>query len=255
MAILAMDEQIVFEYFCSKYDIRGKKVLEIGGSIPEALVSSAAEWVSVDPLNENKATGNYRYIRGRAQSICYQENYFDYVFSCNAFHHISRFSDALREIYRVLKPGGIVLSIFGPIWSAPDGCHLENVPYRGGLIQFWEEQLVPDWYHLVYDFKELYMILIENIKQDKAYAIADYIYFSNWINRMSYFDYQDTLAHSDFIIIEMTGSTDLGYKHKVLAFQNPFINKYITWEQKEHSSSMMEFAIRDLNLILQKPQL
>lgn len=205
-------------------------------------------------VNNEMMDGNYHFIRGRAQSVDYPDNYFDYVFSCNAFHHISRFSEALREMYRVLKPGGLVFSIFGPIWSAPDGSHLENVSYRGRMIQFWEEQLVPDWYHLVYEYKELYEILAANIEKDKAYAIADYIYFSNWINRMSYFDYKDIIDCSKFIVIEMTGVNDFGYNHNILFYKNPFSKKYETWKQNEYSLSPMEYAVRDLNLILQKPK-
>lgn len=122
------------------------------------------------------------------------------------------------------------------------------------MIQFWEEQLVPDWYHLVYEYKELYEILAANIEKDKAYAIADYIYFSNWINRMSYFDYKDIIDCSKFIVIEMTGVNDFGYNHNILFYKNPFSKKYETWKQNEYSLSPMEYAVRDLNLILQKPK-
>ena len=128
MAIIAIDEETVFKHFNVRYSFEGKKVLEVGGSIPEEYVQGAEEWVSIDPRNINFVSNKYHYIQGYAQSINYPDNYFDYIFSCNSFHHISHFDEALSELYRVLKTNGIVFSIFGPIWSAPDGCHIEHVP-------------------------------------------------------------------------------------------------------------------------------
>lgn len=252
MAIIAMDEETVFTHFNTHYSFEGKKVLEIGGSIPEKYVQNAQEWVSIDPRNTNFVSNNYYYIQGYAQSVNYPDNYFDYIFSCNSFHHISRFDEALSELYRVLKTDGIVFSIFGPIWSAPDGCHIEHVPYQKGFINFWEEQLVPDWYHLVYNFKELYTILSANMENKKAYAIAEYIFFSNWINRMSIFEYYECIKNSKFLVVEFAGSSDWGYDHYNISYRNNLFDKFATWKQKTFSKFPEQYCIRDLNLVLKK---
>lgn len=252
MAYVAIDEEFVFSQFVKSYDIKGKKILEIGGSIPEHLVSQVEEWVSVDPFNENTVSNQYTYIKGRAQDIPYQDEYFDFIFSSNCFHHIANFGEALEEMYRVLKPAGIVYSAFGPIWSAPDGCHLENIPFNNQVINFWEEKIVPNWFHLVYSYKELNTILQSALSKEKAFAVADYIYFSNWINRMSIFDYESALKNSLFEIIEFTGTDEFGYVPKIPDYDNPFIGKLNTWENDELSKNIDKYSIRDLNIILKK---
>lgn len=252
MAYVAIDEQFVFSNFINCFDIKDKKVLEIGGSIPEYLVQSVKKWVSIDPLNGNSKSNNYVYLKGRAQHVPYPDEYFDFIFSCNCFHHISNFNDALSEMHRVLKPNGIVYSAFGPIWSAPDGCHLENIPFGDGTINFWEEKIVPDWFHLVYSFKELNTILQSSISKEKAYAVAEYIFFSNWINRMSIFDYETSFKNSSFEILELSGSADFGYNTYTPNYYNPFTSKYEEWEKNKLNTNQYKYSIRDLNIILKK---
>jgi len=57
---------------------------------------------------------------------------FDAVFSTNVFEHVMDLDGAFRELYRVLRPGGVILSRFGPLFYSPQGYHLYwacQVPY------------------------------------------------------------------------------------------------------------------------------
>lgn len=56
----------------------------------------------------------------------------DAVFSTNTFEHVLDLDQAFSEIHRVLKPGGVFLSRFGPLFYSPHGYHLYwacQVPY------------------------------------------------------------------------------------------------------------------------------
>jgi SAM-dependent methyltransferase len=57
---------------------------------------------------------------------------FDAVLSTNVFEHVMDLDLAFREITRVLKPGGSLLTRFGPLFYSPHGYHLYwacQVPY------------------------------------------------------------------------------------------------------------------------------
>lgn len=47
----------------------------------------------------------------------------DAVISLDAFEHFDNPAGVLVEIYRLLKPGGVLLASFGPIWGHPWGGH------------------------------------------------------------------------------------------------------------------------------------
>jgi ubiquinone/menaquinone biosynthesis C-methylase UbiE len=60
------------------------------------------------------------------------DNSFDAVFSTDTFEHVMDLDLAFREIHRVLRPGGLALSRFGPLFHSPFGYHLYwacRVPY------------------------------------------------------------------------------------------------------------------------------
>ena len=57
---------------------------------------------------------------------------FDAVLSTDTFEHVMDLDLAFTEIARVLRPGGSLLTRFGPLFYSPHGCHLywaSKVPY------------------------------------------------------------------------------------------------------------------------------
>ena len=113
-----------YEWFFTGYfdlDIgfySGKKILDIGcgprGSLEWA--SGAAERIGLDPLADkyvrlNEGLQKMSYVQGNAEAIPFQEAYFDVVSSFNSLDHVDDPEQSLREIERVLKPGGLFLLI------------------------------------------------------------------------------------------------------------------------------------------------
>jgi SAM-dependent methyltransferase len=83
-----------------------------------------------------------------AQNLLFRDDVFDFVFSLNAFEHIPDPGRALREISRVLKPGGHAFLQFNGLYFSDGGHHLY------GLTD------IP-WIQLLYDRAEIKRIIRE----------------------------------------------------------------------------------------------
>ena len=84
-----------------------------------------------------------------ASDLKFEDNYFDVVFSYDAFEHFSDPASVLSESYRVIKPGGYIYLEFGPLYMSPMGLHAYRqipVPYtqhlfsRQTLLDFLQEE-------------------------------------------------------------------------------------------------------------------
>lgn len=77
-----------------------------------------------------------------ACDLQYRDDWFDFAVSINAFEHIPDPAKALAEAIRVVRPGGVIVLQFDPLWHSPFGHHL------------WHLNL-PPWAHLLHSEAEL----------------------------------------------------------------------------------------------------
>ena len=95
----------------------GMKVLDVGsGPFPSALYFQNAEVYCLDPLMGKYIQAGYpihcydkraKFVNSMAETMPFDDEYFDAVISVNAIDHVNDFKKTALEIRRVLKPNGI----------------------------------------------------------------------------------------------------------------------------------------------------
>ena len=115
----------------------GMTILEVGcgtGSFTRELARSGAEIVAIDVSPElleiaraNYSAPNVRYEIQNAYALMYSDATFDSVVGSSILHHLE-IEEALREIYRVLKPRGTIL-LAEPNMLNPQIAIQKNIPW------------------------------------------------------------------------------------------------------------------------------
>lgn len=106
---------------------KNPRILQIGCG-PEDIINylSSGKKYAVDPLAEfykkkfNLDYSSISFIEGRAESLPFEDNYFDVVILANVLDHVEQPEKALSEIRRVLKKEGLF--------------HFENLFYQKNFI-------------------------------------------------------------------------------------------------------------------------
>lgn len=108
-------------WFDRQIDWRGKAVLDLGcagGFMAEALEVRGAQVTGIDPAAEaiaaaraHAAAGGLRiaYDVGAGEALPYDEGAFDAVVCVDVLEHVADLRQVLREVARVLRPGGLFL--------------------------------------------------------------------------------------------------------------------------------------------------
>jgi ubiquinone/menaquinone biosynthesis C-methylase UbiE len=114
----------------------GARVLDVGCGTGELMRRLRAKYphavlAGLDPVAEmlavarDKLSGNEDLRTGYADALPWGAGAFDVVVSCNMFHYISHPVEALREMGRVLRPGGsLVLTDWCDDYLACRVCNL-----------------------------------------------------------------------------------------------------------------------------------
>lgn len=101
-------------------DLWGKAVLEVGsgaGAHSALFAQRGAEVTSLD-ITANRVAATARkldwvdthghfVVQGDAESLPFHDGQFDIVYSNGVLHHTPKTDAAIREVYRVLRPGGL----------------------------------------------------------------------------------------------------------------------------------------------------
>jgi len=107
----------------------GIRILEVGCGTGRILIPLAkrlkklkrfkAEFYGIDPslnmlniLRKKKKNLKINIKKGEIEKIPYKKDYFDVVYSIHVLMHMNKYDKAIKEMYRVLKPNGVMICDF-----------------------------------------------------------------------------------------------------------------------------------------------
>lgn len=111
------------------------RVLDVGtgeGQLARALAGRGVDVTGVDGSTAQLATavargGPPRYLRAAASGLPFATGAFDGVLACLVFEHIVEVDTAIREVARVLRPGGRFLFLLNhPLIQTPDSGWIDD---------------------------------------------------------------------------------------------------------------------------------
>lgn len=102
------------EELIDEYIKRNSLVLDVGcgtGINTVKLKNKTKNIIGLDVKNfiKNEHKDSFKFVKGDGKKIPFKQNYFDFVTCWDVIEHIKEDSLFLREIFRVLKPGGLLL--------------------------------------------------------------------------------------------------------------------------------------------------
>lgn len=238
----------------TKYDIEGKRILEIGGdlshSVASYLVNKGAKHVTsinIDtkfPTRKISPKISARNLSATELTKYYNEEVFDIVFGVAVLEHIDNTSLLLKQIYSVLKNKGLVLLQGGPIWTCSIGHHVW-VNCHQNIYRFNNQinNPIPNWYHLILSPNQMKIYLVEqkNIPTKHAEKIVSYIYDSRDLSRMTHADLLEVFHQSQFKILELLQKYGAKPDYQVLTRLNDIFG------EKQHN-----FEVNGIQFLLQK---
>jgi 2-polyprenyl-6-hydroxyphenyl methylase / 3-demethylubiquinone-9 3-methyltransferase len=102
-------------------DLAGLRVLDVGcggGSLAEELARRGCIVTGIDPAARSVAVAREHarvsgleitYVEGTAERLPFDDDAFDAVICCDVLEHLADVGKAVREVARVLRPGGLFL--------------------------------------------------------------------------------------------------------------------------------------------------
>ena len=203
--------------------VSGATILEVGSDGEKRVLralreAGAAHAWGVNPAREFFSEGESRretdggrvvLHRADATELPFADASIDHVFSIATFEHIADLGAALRELHRVLVPGGLVYSHFGPIWSAGKGHHVV-VEVDGERAWHGDprQNPIPDYAHLLLDQAQLTAGLGGRCGEALCDAIGEFVFHDDYVNRLFHHHYRELFAASPFEVLHLDGERD-----------------------------------------------
>jgi SAM-dependent methyltransferase len=124
--------------YSSPPDLTGKRLLDVGsglGGNTAAAAKAGAKVVALEPDEEvhkvsislvtkelGESSHGVEFVNSSVENYIDSEG-FDYILCDELFEHLLEFSLALSAMSKLLRPGGKLVSGWGPLWHSPVGGH------------------------------------------------------------------------------------------------------------------------------------
>ena len=125
------------------------------GQVVLADINDSMIKVGREKLHNLGAVGNIEYVQANAQALPFAENTFDLVTIAFGLRNVTDKDEALRSIFRVLKPGGRLLVLE---FSKPEQEWLNKA------YDFYSFKILPEMGGLIANDKDSYQYLSESIR-------------------------------------------------------------------------------------------
>ena len=180
----------------------------LGIDIPEYYINSSLDKdVNASKILEDRRNDIRKYHSHLDQSkITFQdtsvfemdfENEFDIIFSWETFEHITNPKEALKRIYKALKPGGISYNAYNPFFCLSGGHSMCTLDFP--------------FAHILLSNEEFKKYVEEVIPQNspKGYAKLSYEFFTKGLNRMTQYDLRKYIDEEGFKLLDFTSIPDM----------------------------------------------
>lgn len=142
--------EVVYSQFYGYNDFQGKVVLDYGCGIGGKTIYYATRGaklaigvdfyrdhqIAVDYAKTKNLSLQFRYLQRENHATALEDESVDVVVSSSVFEHLADVAGTLREVRRVLKPGGLLLNRWNP-YRTRHGSHLNaaiGVPFAHLLL-------------------------------------------------------------------------------------------------------------------------
>jgi SAM-dependent methyltransferase len=219
--------------------ITGKRVLCIGYSEPEideyVAPQRPAEITALTLWEDHLDARVTRYplvIGDLTKGTGFPPGHLDAILTLSLLEHLTPLPDAVKEMYRILGPGGHLYALFGPVWSSPYGHHIYERP-QDPLFDFsaWR---MPAHIHLLCSPAEIARFYEESGYEASGGQVAlHWFYEAAHINRLMYDDYTDILGARFQLVFQECMFTQLPLSHiELLRSRFPRYRDFTTYGAK-----------------------
>ena len=177
-------------------------ILELGcwdGMVSLFLRRQGKKTTSIDirseGFDERAKHEGVKLLQMDAAHLQFEDESFDFIFSFGAFEHFADPELVLKEAIRVVKKGGYIYLIFGPLYMSPSGLHA----YRSITVPYCQF-LFPK--ELLRDFAKAKGLMPINFAQVNEWSLEDFCKlwnrYSHRLKKIIYYE-NHKVSHLDLI--------------------------------------------------------
>lgn len=144
-------------------------------------------------LEDKLGLSGFKFVVGDAANTKFDDNSFDTVIMNDAMEHVSKPDKVLKEVYRILKPGGKLYVNFPP-YNHPYGAHLSDaigIPWVH--LFFSDKTLIKGYKELVKDLPDG-----ENRVNFRISKKPDGTEYFSYINKMNIKWFNELVRNTEF---------------------------------------------------------